>query len=106
MILVANDASGSGSRTLPLAATAKVAVIGPLANERLAFFGCYSMPRHLGHTRRFDGAADAAGVEVATVVDALRGDGVTVTGYARGGDVRTLDESGFAEAISRTRSRT
>jgi beta-xylosidase len=104
VILLANDASDSGSRTLPLAANARIAVVGPLADERLAFFGGYSMPRHLGHMRRFDGSAGGAGVEVATVLDALRADGVTVTGHARGCDVRTLDESGFAEAVSRTRS--
>ncbi len=104
VILLANDPSDSGSRTLPLAANARVAVVGPLADERLAFFGGYSMPRHLGHMRRFDGSAGGAGVEVATVLDALRGEGVTVTGHARGCDVRTLDESGFAEAVSRTRS--
>ncbi|HXT87691.1 MAG TPA: glycoside hydrolase family 3 N-terminal domain-containing protein [Trebonia sp.] len=98
VILVAN-ASG----TLPLAASAKVAVVGPLADEPLAFFGCYSMPRHLGHTRQIDEADDAAGVEVATVVDALRAEGVTVSGYAPGCTVRALDESGFAEAINSTR---
>ncbi|HEY1665900.1 MAG TPA: glycoside hydrolase family 3 C-terminal domain-containing protein, partial [Trebonia sp.] len=104
VILLANEASGAGDRTLPLAANARVAVVGPLADERLAFFGGYSMPRHLGHLRRFDGSAGGAGVEVATVLDALRREGVSVTGYARGCDVRTLDETGFAEAVSRSRS--
>jgi beta-xylosidase len=104
VVLLANEASGAGGRTLPLAANARVAVVGPLADERLAFFGGYSMPRHLGHMRRFDGSAGGAGVEVATVLDALRGEGVNVTGYARGCDVRTLDETGFAEAVSRSRS--
>jgi beta-xylosidase len=104
VVLLANDAGDSGTRTLPLAANDRVAVVGPLADERLAFFGCYSMPRHLGHVRRFDGSAGGAGVEVVTVLDALRREGVTVTGHAAGCDVRTLDESGFAEAVSRTRS--
>ena len=99
VILVAN-----GSGALPLAATAKVAVVGPLADEPLAFFGCYSMPRHLGHTRQIEEAGDAAGVAVATVVDALRAEGVNVTGYAPGAAVRSLDESGFAAAISSTSS--
>jgi beta-xylosidase len=99
VILVANE-----SGALPLAATAKVAVVGPLADEPLAFFGCYSMPRHLGHTRQIEEAGDAAGVAVATVVDALRAEGVNVTGYAPGAAVRTLDKSGFAEAISSTSS--
>ena len=104
VILLANDATDSGGRTLPLAANVRVAVIGPLADEPLAFFGCYSMPRHLGHQVRFDGSTGGAGVEVATLLDALSGEGVTVTGHAPGCDVRTLDESGFAKAVSRTRS--
>jgi beta-xylosidase len=109
VILLANGASdsgarGSGGRVLPLAAGTRVAVIGPLADEPLAFFGCYSMPRHLGHMRRFDGSEGGAGVEVATVLDALRGAGVTVTGHAPGCAVRSADESGFAEAVSSARS--
>ena len=99
VVLVAND-----SGTLPLPAAAKVAVVGPLADEKLAFFGCYSMPRHLGHTRQIDEAGDAAGVEVATVLEALRAEGIDVTGYAPGAAVRTLDESGFAEAINAARA--
>ena len=99
VVLVAND-----SGTLPLPAAAKVAVVGPLADEKLAFFGCYSMPRHLGHTRQIDEAGDAAGVEVATVLEALRAEGIDVTGHAPGCAVRTLDESGFAEAISAARA--
>ncbi len=104
VILVKNAPLADNGGTLPLAAGARVAVVGPLADEPLAFFGCYSMPRHLGHTRRFDGSGGGAGVDVATVVDALRAEGVAVTGYAPGCTVRTLDESGFAEAVSSTRS--
>jgi beta-xylosidase len=99
VILLAN-----ADDTLPLAGRPKVAVVGPLADDPLAFFGCYSMPRHLGHTRQFDGVGDAAGVEVSTLLAALRAEGADVTGYARGCDVRTPDESGFAEAVSRARS--
>src|SRR3984957_5267207 len=62
------------------------------------------MPRHLGHMRQFDGSAGGAGVQVTTVLDALRAEGLTVTGHAPGCDVRTHDESGFAEAVSRARS--
>jgi beta-xylosidase len=89
--------------TLPLAATARVAVAGPLADDPLAFFGCYSMPRHLGHMRA-DGASGEAGVAVQTVLGALRAEGVGVTGHERGCDVRTHDQSGFAAAVSSTRS--
>ena len=42
VVLLANGGA------LPLAKTARVAVVGPLADDPLAFFGCYSMPRHLG----------------------------------------------------------
>ena len=59
VILLKNDARRgpeAGGRC-PLAADAKVAVIGPLADDPLAFFGCYSMPRHLGHAEGFDGPA-------------------------------------------------
>jgi beta-xylosidase len=98
VILLANSGA-----VLPLAETAKVAVVGPLADDPLAFFGCYSMPRHLGHGGS-DGPGGGAGVEVATLLAALRAEGVAVTGYARGCDVRTPDESGFAEAVSRARS--
>lgn len=95
VILLKNDGG-----MLPLAADARVAVVGPLADEPLAFFGCYSMPRHLGHSRRFDGSSGGAGVEVATLLEALRAEGVDVAGHARGCDVRTPDRSGFAAAVS------
>jgi beta-xylosidase len=104
VILLKNDASGAGSGPLPLAADAKVAVIGPLADDPLAFFGCYSMPRHLGLAEGFDGPGGPAGVEVATLLAALRAEGVAVTGYAPGCAVRSPDQSGFADAVSRARS--
>ena len=104
VILLKNDASGAGSRTLPLAADAKIAVIGPLADDPLAYFGCYSMPRHLGPAAGSGGPGGPAGVEVATLLAALRAEGTAVTGYAPGCDVRTPDRSGFAEAVSRARS--
>ena len=48
VVLLANDGGA-----LPLAPAGReggdrVAVIGPLADDPLAFFGCYTMPRHLG----------------------------------------------------------
>jgi beta-xylosidase len=104
VILLANETGDAGDKTLPLAANTRVAVVGPLADEPLAFFGCYSMPRHLGHVRRFDGSSGGAGVEVTTLLGALRAEGVSITGYAPGCPVRTHDESGFAEAVSRSRS--
>ena len=91
---------------LPLRADARVAVVGPLAHDPLAFFGCYSMPRHLGETY-----PDAAvSVPVATLLSALRtelaaagaglaGRPATVS-YAPGCGVRSQDTSGFAAAIA------
>ena len=98
VVLVAND-----RQALPLARTARVAVIGPLADDPLAFFGCYTMPRHLGHQAWFDRGSGSAGVEVATVLAALRAELPGVS-HARGCDVATADRSGFAEAVTTARS--
>jgi hypothetical protein len=92
VILLANSAG-----LLPLAATAKIAVVGPLADDPLAFFGCYSMPRHLGHLAK--GGNDGPGVEVATLLEALREDQLDVS-YARGCGVRDTDTTGFDAAMS------
>jgi beta-xylosidase len=97
VVLLANDRG-----TLPLPKTARVAVIGPLADDPLAFFGCYTMPRHLGHQAWFD-RGSSAGVEVATMLDALREELPDVS-YAPGCDVATADRSGFAEAVATARS--
>jgi beta-xylosidase len=97
VVLVANE-----RRALPLPKTARVAVIGPLADDPLAFFGCYTMPRHLQHQAWFD-SGSGAGVEVATVLAALREE-LPDVGYARGCDVDSADTSGFAEAVATARS--
>ena len=55
VVLLAND-----RQALPLPKTARVAVIGPLADDPLAFFGCYTMPRHLQHQAWFDGGGRPA----------------------------------------------
>jgi beta-xylosidase len=93
VILLANPVAA-----LPLAKAAKVAMVGPLADEPLAFFGCYSMPRHLGHLNHTDGP----GVEVATLLDALREEGADVT-YEPGCSVRETDKSGFDAAVGTAR---
>ena len=90
VILLANPAG-----LLPLRAGARVAVVGPLAHDPLAFFGCYSMPRHLGEAH----PEAAASVPVTTLRDALRGERVEVS-YAAGGTVRSRDTSGFAAALA------
>ena len=112
VILLANPAG-----VLPLPAGARVAVVGPLANDPLAFFGCYSMPRHLGEAH----PEAAASVPVATVLAALRdelgdgpgggpggglggGSGSGLVTYAAGGTVRSLDTAGFAAAVAAARA--
>jgi len=72
-------------------------VVGTLADDPLAFFGCYTMPRHLRT------GTDGAGVQVTTLLDALREELPDVV-YARGCDVRGTDKSGFAEAVATVRS--
>jgi len=90
VILLANPAG-----LLPLRPGARVAVVGPLAHDPLAFFGCYSMPRHLGEAY----PEAAASVPVTTLRDALRDEGLDVS-YAAGGTVRSTDRGGFAAAVA------
>jgi beta-xylosidase len=83
---------------LPLSPETKITVTGPLADDPLAFFGCYSMARHLG--ARYPEAAD--GVAVTTVLDALREHFASVR-YARGCEVRGTATSGFDAAVAAAR---
>ena len=89
-----------GAAVLPLRPDASLAVIGPLAADPLAFFGCYSMARHLGY--RYPEAAD--GLHVTTVLDALTAErpGAPIS-YAAGCDVRSQDRSDFAHAAAHAR---
>jgi beta-xylosidase len=95
VVLLAND-----RRVLPLAPQTRVAVVGPLADDQLAFFGCYTMPRHLGHLAQ--GGTDGPGVGVATLLAALREELPDVS-YARGCSVRGDDRSGIAAATAAAR---
>jgi len=90
VVLLANpDAS------LPVRPDASIAVVGPLANDPLAFFGCYSMPRHLGG--RYAEAIE--GPDATTLLDALRTElPAAQISYEAGCAVRGTDRSGFAHA--------
>jgi beta-xylosidase len=86
--------------TLPLRPDARIAVVGPLADDPLAFFGCYSMPRHLGG--RYPEAAAAP--PVSTVLAALRTELPAATiSYTPGCAVRDPDRSGFTDAAGHAR---
>ena len=54
---------------LPLAAGARVAVVGPLADDPLAMLGCYSVPRA---TSACTTPSHGLGIEIPTVLAALR----------------------------------
>jgi beta-xylosidase len=90
LVLLANPAG-----LLPVRPGTQVAVIGPLGDDPLAFFGCYSMPRHLGEAH----PEAAASVPVTTVLSALRDEGFAVSRSA-GCTVRSADTSGFAAAAA------
>ncbi|MFE8988552.1 glycoside hydrolase family 3 N-terminal domain-containing protein [Streptomyces collinus] len=84
---------------LPLAPDTRIAVVGPRAADALAMLGCYSFPSHvLTHHPEVP-----AGIEIPTVLDALRSElpDAKVT-FAQGCDVTDPDTGGFEEAVART----
>lgn len=95
IVLLRNEAAA-----LPLAAGARLAVVGPRADVADAMFGCYSFPRHVG-LRHPD---VPLGIEVETVLDALRQDsaGYAVT-FAEGCTVTGGDAETIAEAAAAAR---
>jgi beta-glucosidase len=94
VVLLSNDG------TLPLAAPARVAVVGPNAHDTAALFGCYSFLNHV--LSLHDGVEP--GLEIASVLDALRAElpAAAIT-HVRGADVGTDDTSGFADAVAAAR---
>ncbi|MFC0548532.1 beta-xylosidase/alpha-l-arabinosidase [Kutzneria chonburiensis] len=87
IVLLQND-------ILPLSPGARLAVIGPRADERHAVMGCYSFPVHVGVHH----PDVPLGVSAPTVVEALSND-YTVT-YAQGCPVLGGDDAGIAEAVA------
>ena len=78
----------------------RVAVVGPCADDGRTMMGCYAFPNHV--LPRHPGAG--LGIEVPTVVDALRQElpGVEVVSE-RGCPVQGEDRSGFAAALDAAR---
>ncbi|WP_019815684.1 beta-xylosidase/alpha-l-arabinosidase, partial [Saccharomonospora saliphila] len=96
VVLLDNDG------TLPLApAPARVALVGPCADDPLAFLGCYSYPNHVLPRHPDLGL----GLDVASLAEALRAElshsEVTVS---PGCPVREPDTSGFAAALAEARA--
>jgi len=94
VVLLQNDGA------LPLRAGTRIAVVGPRANEPGAMMGCYSFPLHVGVHH----PDVPMGIEVPTVLAALRGDpaGYEIS-YAQGCPVLGGDDAGLAEAAAAAR---
>lgn len=94
VVLLANDGGA-----LPLRSGARVAVVGPLADDPYAMLGCYSFPAHVGvhHPQT------PVGIEIPTVLGELSRlhDGEVT--HAVGCDVKAPGQEGFAEAVDRVR---
>jgi beta-xylosidase len=91
IVLVAN------SGVLPLRPNARIAMVGPRADDLLAMLGCYTFPSHVGAQH----SDWPVGVEIATLLEATRAElpGADVV-HARGCDVDSDDVSGFAQAVA------
>lgn len=89
------------SGVLPLAEPARLAVVGPCADDVLALMGCYAFPNHAGALH----PDMPVGIELATVLEALRAEfpDAEVTG-APGCPVQEVDHSGIADAVRAARS--
>jgi beta-xylosidase len=91
VVLLANDAG-----ILPLRNVGRLAVVGPLAADPLAYFGCYTFPRHVGHAH----PGTRVGVPVEPLLAALAKELPRAQiEHAAGCDVRGSDRSGFAAAV-------
>jgi beta-xylosidase len=95
VVLLQNDG------TLPLRPGARVAVVGPRADGADAMMGCYSFPLHVGAHH----PDVPLGIEVPTVLDALRADpaGYEIS-YAQGCPVTGGEDAGLAEAVAVARN--
>lgn len=95
VVLLANDGPA-----LPLDPSSRIAVVGPLAADPLAFLGCYSFPRHVGGQHPDTGT----GIEITPLLDALRAElpDATIV-HRRGCDVRSADTSQIGAAVAAAR---
>ncbi len=96
VVLLANE-----GQALPLSPEASLAVVGPLADDPLAFFGCYTFPRHVLHAH----PGTSPGVPLMPVLTALRQElPETQITYAQGCDARGDDASGIPAALECARN--
>ena len=96
IVLLANH-----GRALPLDPSGHLAVIGPLAADPLACFGCYTFPRHVGHA--YPGVG--AGIPLTPFLTALREALPRArVEHATGCQVRGDDRSGVPAALQCARA--
>jgi beta-xylosidase len=92
IVLLAND-----QRLLPLSGTARLALLGPLADDPQAGLGCYTFPRHVGYRYPDLGT----GVPLHSLLAALREElPDAAISHVRGCDVRSADRSRIADAAA------
>ena len=86
----------SNSAALPISKTARIAVVGPRADDPLAMLGCYTFPSHVGSQH----PSVPFGVELPTLLEAMGTEFIDASiTFARGCNVDDDDTSGFAEAV-------
>lgn len=88
-ILLANDG------TLPLAAAARIAVVGPNAHSRTALLGDYSFTNHV--EPHYPDVAE--GIHIPTILDAMRIEFDSID-YSRGCEVEGDDAGGIDAAVA------
>ncbi|WP_444876253.1 beta-xylosidase/alpha-l-arabinosidase [Agromyces albus] len=91
IVLLHNDG------TLPLAEPARIAVIGPTADDPLAVLGCYAFPTHVGVHHPGSGA----GIELPTLVEAVRAEFPSAEiALAPGTSIDGGETDGIAHAVA------
>lgn len=93
VVLLSNDG------TLPLRPGARLAVVGPLADDPMGMLGCYSFPAHVG-VRHPD---HATGIDIPSVLAQLGELHGAPAAHVRGCDITDADRSGIADAVAAAR---
>ncbi|MFK3985195.1 glycoside hydrolase family 3 N-terminal domain-containing protein [Micromonospora sp. NPDC050397] len=92
VVLLANTGGA-----LPLPPDSRIALVGPLADDVTGLLGCYTFPSHVGGQH----PGVPAGVEMATVLGALRAELPQArVEHAAGCAVDGTDRSGIADAVA------
>ena len=104
IVLLANEGQIlplNGGAGAPAAGRATIAVAGPLADDPLAFLGCYTFPRHVRSAEPGRGP----GIDIPTVLSALAAElpGARIV-HERGCDVRSADRSRIGAAVAAAQS--